>query len=280
MQARLASNLQGKRSGAATRSPSLLAGKVVDEAGEPLIAAHTSKPAAGGGEGKVRYRYYVSQVAVQGDGKGLRIPARELEALVIARLGEELADPFALADQASIPMQPHDVLRLYGDAVTQDKHAIVRLVEKVQIAAGSVDIVCSGGEIARLLGLPAPDTSSALTLHCEARLARSGRVRLINGQGTSAVTVPDTALLRLIAKGHRWWGELRKGEVDTKTLAQREGVHAAYLTRVLRLAFLSPAVLEVILAGRQSVGATIGELTLGSGVEPHWSRQRRALANR
>jgi DNA invertase Pin-like site-specific DNA recombinase len=108
VQAGLASNLQGKRSGTATRSPSLLAGKLVDEAGEPLIAAHTSKPAKAGGEGRVRYRYYVSQATQrgEGEGEGLRIPARELEALVIARLREELADPFALLTKLPLPCSP------------------------------------------------------------------------------------------------------------------------------------------------------------------------------
>jgi hypothetical protein len=148
----------------------------------------------------------------------------------------------------------------------------------VRIAAGSIDISCSGAEIARLLELPQPDASAAVTFQCEARLTRSGRVvRLVDGKGTSATTAPDPALLRLVAKGHRWWAELSKGEVDTKTLAAREGVHAAYLTRVLRLAFLSPGVVEAMLAGQQSASATIGELTLGSGVDPDWNTQRRSL---
>jgi site-specific DNA recombinase len=50
-QALLATNLQGKRSGANNRSPSLLAGKVIVDAGQPLIATHASKPSANGGEG-------------------------------------------------------------------------------------------------------------------------------------------------------------------------------------------------------------------------------------
>lgn len=105
-------------------------------------------------------------------------------------------------------------------------------------------------------------------------------VRLINGQGTSAATAPDTVLLRLVAKAHQWWAELRKGELDTKILATREGVHASYMTRVLRLAFLSPAVIDAMLAGQHGTGATVGELTLGSGVNPDWSEQRSFLLGR
>ena len=53
-QARLADNTQGQQRGATAKSPSLFAGRVFDETGEPLVASHASK-------GKVRYRYYVSR---------------------------------------------------------------------------------------------------------------------------------------------------------------------------------------------------------------------------
>jgi hypothetical protein len=112
----------------------------------------------------MRYRYYVSQAAHRGDGQGLRIPARELEALALARLREELADPFALADKAAIIMQPHDILRLHREAITPDKHAIIGLVEQVRIAATSIDVVCSGSAIARVLELRATDPLAKVTL--------------------------------------------------------------------------------------------------------------------
>lgn len=54
VQARLADNTQGKQRSTTAKSPSLLAGRVFDEAGERLVAAHACK-------GKVRYRYYVSR---------------------------------------------------------------------------------------------------------------------------------------------------------------------------------------------------------------------------
>ena len=56
-QMRLADNLQGDQRIRAER-PSLLAGHVSDEAGEPLVVSHACK-------GKVRYRYYVSRDAVR-----------------------------------------------------------------------------------------------------------------------------------------------------------------------------------------------------------------------
>jgi hypothetical protein len=59
----------------------------------------------------------------------------------------------------------------------------------------------------------------------------------------------NASKVRLLLKARRWWNELRKGEVDIKTLASNEGVQASYVTRVVRLAFLAPAVVDTILAG-------------------------------
>jgi hypothetical protein len=62
---------------------SLLAGKLVDGDGQPLVASHASK-------GAQRYRYYVSRDLQLGDknANGMRIPAGEIEQLVCARLAE------------------------------------------------------------------------------------------------------------------------------------------------------------------------------------------------
>lgn len=89
--------------------------------------------------------------------------------------------------------------------------------------------------------------------------------------------VTNALLINLIVKARRWWAELRRGEIDIKRLAEREGVQAPYLTRVLRLEFLAPAVIDAILAGRQSGIATVTELTLGRGAPAHWHEQAAQL---
>ncbi len=74
-----------------------VAGKLVDEAGQPLIAAHSSKAAKGGGDGRVRYGYYVSADRHKGKASGgSRIPTREFDGVVIGILAEALDDPLAL----------------------------------------------------------------------------------------------------------------------------------------------------------------------------------------
>jgi DNA invertase Pin-like site-specific DNA recombinase len=90
----LAEHVQGQRT-RRIETRALLAGKIVGPTGEPLIATHASK-------GKVRYRYYVTHSAHEGAGGGLRIPAREIEGLVLTRMAALLEDPLALASQADL----------------------------------------------------------------------------------------------------------------------------------------------------------------------------------
>lgn len=97
VQARLAAHVQGSRSGVRVASPSLLADKVVDEAGEPLVSTHACK-------GKIRYRYYVRRVLQLGTGDtGLRVRAREIETAVTERLASLFDDPVELSPRRGSP---------------------------------------------------------------------------------------------------------------------------------------------------------------------------------
>ncbi len=97
VQAQLNDNRNGERHIRSTTHRSLLAGKLVDEEGQPLVASHASK-------GAQRYRYYVSRDLQLGakNANGLRIPAPEIEQLVCARLAERLDDPVALIEQINL----------------------------------------------------------------------------------------------------------------------------------------------------------------------------------
>ena len=95
VQAVLAANRVERTTGARASHPSLLTGMVFDETGERLTPTHAVKKGT-------RYRYYVSTSLVTGAGKnpssGRRIPAGNLEGLVISRLRTFLADPGAILD--------------------------------------------------------------------------------------------------------------------------------------------------------------------------------------
>jgi DNA invertase Pin-like site-specific DNA recombinase len=97
VQERLKVNLRGeRRARAASTSP--LAGIVLDEAGDPLMAVHACK-------GKVRYRYYVSRALQHGTSdrsKGMRVPAPELESQVAETVARVLDDPTTVATMLKV----------------------------------------------------------------------------------------------------------------------------------------------------------------------------------
>jgi len=276
----LRGNLQGHRSGRSTARPSILAGKVVDADGIPLLPVHTCK-------GKARYRYYVSRDLHHGKAEtGLRIPARELETAVARRLAEVLEDGFALIATAALEVAPGDfgtffdrLAALCSKITSRDLVTVRRMVARVTIRNDRIEIECSATAIAAALGVERCDSGSGnIVITCEVRLSRSGRaMRLIQGNGTLMGGETDTSLIPLLVKARRWWGILREGEMDVGSLARVEGVQSSYVTRVVRLAFLAPAVVEGILVGTGLSRMNSGTLTATDAISPVWVEQTSAL---
>ena len=272
----LTDNLQGTRTRVRAINASPLAGKIFDSAGEPLIASHATK-------GKARYRYYISRSLNEGRSTtGLRVPAREIESLVAEQLAHLFSDPLELVATVSLDVPP-DRLRDF-DARCQIVQAefgkrepapLPSLIEQVTINDAGVAITCSTIAIAaaaqvRLLA----DAPASIELVSSARITRSGRVVcLVHDNGCAPRQSVDQSLLRLIIKARRWWGVLRQGEINATELAQAEGVTCSYLLRVVRVAFLSPAVLQGVLDGRQRVGTNVELLRYENSIPPRWREQ-------
>lgn len=279
VQARLADHRQGTRERVRAASPSLLAGKLTDDAGQPLIATHASVK-------NRRYHYYVSQPLHHArDTTGMRIPAREIETAVTAQMATLFDDPVQLMAQAWL-MVPAD---LYLQATARAKEIVAKLQQRdrvttrqlltsARIERGQVVIALATAAIAEAMQLTlAADAPASLTLHADVRLTRSGRaMRLVHSDGAHQTAAPNASLARLLAQAHRYWRELRKGEVNVSELASTEGISPAYLTRVLRLAFLSPQVTDAILAGRLRGGIDALGITGAGAIELSWSAQAAA----
>jgi site-specific DNA recombinase len=279
-QAMLADHRQGHRTRAGANETSPLAGKIVDAAGEPLVAAHATK-------GTVRYRYYVSRALQQAtSGTGLRIPAREIETLATGRVRQLLGQPLELVATASLDAQVHQLADLHAGCArladkVMERHSpvLAAIIVKVRVEPSAITVTCNIAPIAAALGIAVAEGGPAtLDLTCSARLTRSGRaLRLVHDDGATTQGTPDRSLVRLLVQARRWWAVLREGQTSLAELAGREGVTPSYMTRVLRLAFLAPAVTEAILAGRQRAGVTTASLTLEGTLSPDWQVQMAAL---
>ncbi len=112
-----------------------------------------------------------------------------------------------------------------------------------------------------------------VTVHIPFRFVkRGGRKEMQTPEGALQRWKSDSALTKALSRAFRWKRILESGEFTTIVeLAEREGIAASYMTRVLRLTLLAPDVVESILNGRQG-----SEVTLARFLEPfpaEWGAQ-------
>uniref|UniRef100_UPI00404823F8 hypothetical protein n=1 Tax=Yoonia sp. TaxID=2212373 RepID=UPI00404823F8 len=71
----------------------------------------------------------------------------------------------------------------------------------------------------------------------------------------------DARLLRAIGRAWDWWRRLERGDVATiADLARTEGISDRYVSRVIRLAWLAPSVLERLVLRREPTVLSIFDL--------------------
>ena len=71
----------------------------------------------------------------------------------------------------------------------------------------------------------------------------------------------DNALLKALARAHRWRRMIESGEYASITeLAKAEGVNQSYACRLLRLSLLAPSIVTAILDGRHDSDVMLKQL--------------------
>ena len=124
--------------------------------------------------------------------------------------------------------------------------------------------------------LPLSDT---VTVHVPFRIVkRGGRKEMVLPANAPTQRKTDNTIIKALARAFRWKRMLESGEFTTMAeLAEREGIAASYMTRVLRLTLLAPDIVEAILEdGRQGP-----EITLTQLLEPFpasWVEQKKMLS--
>ena len=118
-------------------------------------------------------------------------------------------------------------------------------------------------------------TPGTITLHVPFRLQQcGGRKRVVTPDGRPLTPQPqvENALVKALARAHRWKRLLDTGDYASLTeLAEAENINRSYLSRVLRLTLLAPAIVEAILEGRQGDCVTLSALLEPFPLE--WERQ-------
>jgi hypothetical protein len=110
--------------------------------------------------------------------------------------------------------------------------------------------------------------------------SRGGKTVIVLPDGSRGVVrreaTIDNTMVKVIARAFRWQRLLYNGTYATiEDLAIAEKINPSYISRVLRLAFLSPKVVQAILDGKQPAWLTMKDL-----LRPHpnnWPEQERVL---
>ena len=108
---------------------------------------------------------------------------------------------------------------------------------------------------------------------------RGVELRLVINGGARASRKTDQSLLRAVARAHCWFDDLVSDRCGSMVeIAKRNGVGKQYVSRLIRLAFLAPEMVERIVAGRLPPELTAQALRTGPlDIPVSWAAQKRAL---
>ena len=109
---------------------------------------------------------------------------------------------------------------------------------------------------------------------------RGGRTVIVLPDGSRGVVrreaTIDNTMIKVIARGFRWQRILYDGTYATiEDLAAAEKINPSYVSRILRLAYLSPVIVQAILDGKHPAWLTMRHL-----LEPFptdWKQQEKKL---
>jgi site-specific DNA recombinase len=304
VQSHLEENRTDRREGDKTLEPSLLAGIVFDATSEPMTPTHAVKKGT-------RYRYYISQRLITrpatDSSRGQRVPAANLEALVISRLRALLADPIEMLNAIANGGRDAPMLKRLRDAAarlsarweplpTRRVHDLARAVlVSAQVHANRIDLdvgsellvswLLSEGVDERINDRNRASNANAdgaeqalIRLSIPASLQRTGKEMKFIVDGVMNCAPPDTTLIRLLVRSQKIAKRMFEPNCPPlDAVAREELITASYATRLVRLAFLAPDIVTAILAGKQPAGLTANKLMADTRLPLDWRDQRGAL---
>ena len=105
---------------------------------------------------------------------------------------------------------------------------------------------------------------------------RSGKAIIVLPNGERAIArreaIIDNSMIKVIARAYRWQRLLLDGTHSSiDDLSRAEIITASYVSRVLRLAYLSPTIVEAILDGKYPAHLKLKDLMEPFPLE--WDRQ-------
>jgi DNA invertase Pin-like site-specific DNA recombinase len=243
------------------KSDHLLAGLLFDDAGHRMVPTHATK--AG-----VRYRYYVSTPVLHGEAKTAsagsvaRVPAADIEAVVVKLLKEDLAK-----QERSIT----------GNVLSGDRGAVAQLVAGIVVSEDRLVVRLKSDNADE--ASDSPDDRS-LSIPWQKPPSKRPRQILLPHNASRSKVRPEqferrARLVSAIARGRRWLDDVVSGRVTTVAeLCVREKCSVRQVNMAISLAFLAPNLVKAAVEGRLPRGIGIERLR---DPPTEWSRQFEAL---
>ena len=267
------------------RSHALLSGLLFDDRGNVMSPTYTKK-------GNKRYQYYVSQALLQYKdqqaGSIQRINMQEVDRAIIDALNHTMAhEELATLLLKDIPARQykqtqtkmHHLLDLSTLNTEEQRIRISLLMNKVVISARTVKLSLSLESITHALDIEYSENQTHEIIQ-PLQLNHWGaeqKLILENKNTTNDNQASLKSLQDAIIKAFVWNEELQSGKMASiKVLAEKENITSAYIRRILRLAYLSPEILNDIFKISNSTKLTLEELR--DIFSLHWEIQDKQLS--
>jgi site-specific DNA recombinase len=285
---KMAENVRVRRHGRNANAPSLLRGLLYDREGHRFTPSHTVK------NGK-RYRYYVlPHIAKDGpNDEPDRIPAQEIENLIISKLREFFSSPDQVMSSLARPGDDVAITRglvqgsgsyaegLNTTSAAQLNEMLTEIMLRATVLRDSVGIQFSHSAVRSQLleeGEAPPDLGDErdwITLEVLAKLKRcGGETRLIipGPAANDQRRRPIASLVKAVSRAYDWVRKIESGEFkDQRAIATAYGINERYISHILPGAFLAPTIVEAILEGKHSPDLSLN--TLLKDLPLSWTEQ-------
>lgn len=260
---------------------SLLAGVIFDGLGRKMSPSHTAR------KGK-RYRYYITHASqIVDDTPAWRLPAHAIEKAVVRRLADFLSDQPAVrklvgaGEAGQLAITIGRCLRTAEQLQTSTFHRrtkVPALLERVDVADAAMTILLSHTGLTDFLGVALEPQQLQPLVSPISRVRKGQEVKLILSNEDAAER--DQTLVSLLREAMSVRREVLSAPGRTiADLAASSGRCRKRLSRLLRLSWIAPEIVDAILAGRQPQTLTVSSI-LASDLPLHWPCQKSVLGFR
>jgi len=281
VQYKLTDNKQAFEQRPKAPSDSLLTGILYDSEGQRLTPSHSQKQSR-------RFRYYLSQKLVN-EGKavvpnGIRIPAQELEALVINQLCDWLTNSDTIIN--ALNPEPEQIQNLLADTQklatdleenkTEQYQLLRQIIDRVEVGHDQISIFV---KVSALTRVEVEDADKLIVLKNNIQLKRCGyAMRLIITDENKKQTLKDQNLIDHISQAYQWLTLITSGKAQSiKEIAEAEHLDQSHVTRMSNKAFLAPDIIRAILNGTQPAHLTLKHIKQFRALPNDWNTQKSLL---